>query len=121
MPETPHVCEVLEDGTVQTSTVLIAKTPIIDTSCIIPFGNGVSPLPTTFTVDVHARTSQRPAWFNTTQQIFLSQRLCASVNTSVSGSVVLVTLGKCNVSLGPNSTLSICPPVGNHMQWTCRH
>lgn len=80
LPMTPHVCEVLDDGTVETSRTLIARPPYIDLSCIIPFGRSV-PLPALYTVDVPIKRSLIPTGPNLiVWQIFLSPTPCISGN-----------------------------------------
>lgn len=77
VPATPHVCEVLGDGSVQSSTVLRARPPTIDRSCIVPFGRAVSTLPTVYTVEVPISMSLIPTGYNSiARQIFLSRTPC---------------------------------------------
>jgi hypothetical protein len=75
MPATPHVCEILENGTVQNSTVLKAGHPRVYMGCVVPFGK--NSLPTVFAVNVHVVNLTMPEMV----RIFLHEHPCTSVGT----------------------------------------
>ena len=112
-PTAPHVCEILGDGTVQTSTVLAARPPYFDTRCIIPFGRPVWPFPTVYIVDVPVKMKLIPTGPNSiTWQIFLSREPC------ISGKVILGVkkyetnqTGKFITSLSSISSITVILPI----------